>query len=68
MHRFFYRLFAVFIVFCAICGNASAQKIKETMSVYDLKVGMKGYGKTVVSGRKIDNFDIEILGILQTTK
>lgn len=68
MHRFFYRLFAVFIVFCAICGDASAQKIKETMSVYDLKVGMKGYGKTVVSGRKIDNFDIEILGILQNNK
>ena len=34
----------------------------------DLQVGMKGYGKTVFSGRKIEKFDVEILGICSNNK
>ncbi len=38
------------------------------MPLKDVKIGMKGYGKTVVTGRKIERFDVEVLGILQNNK
>ncbi|MCQ2380925.1 MAG: hypothetical protein MJ032_01085 [Acidaminococcaceae bacterium] len=33
------------------------------MPLSDLKPGMKGYGKTVIQGDKIETFDVEILGV-----
>jgi len=36
--------------------------------VDDVKAGMKGQGKTVLKGTKVDTFDAEILGILRNTK
>ena len=68
MLRIFHRFLIIFIFLSAFCSSVYAQKVKEVMSVHDLKVGMKGYGKTVISGRKIENFDIEILGILHNNK
>ncbi|HHT9120449.1 MAG TPA: SpoIVB peptidase S55 domain-containing protein [Candidatus Hypogeohydataceae bacterium YC41] len=35
------------------------------LNVDELKPGMKGYGKTVFSGEKIEEFDVEILGVLK---
>jgi SpoIVB peptidase S55 len=35
------------------------------MSINDLRPGMKGYGKTVFQGTKIEQFDVEILGVLK---
>lgn len=40
----------------------------EIMTLKDVKVGMKGIGKTVIIGRKIEPFDVEILGILSNNK
>ena len=40
----------------------------EIMPLKDLRVGMKGFGKTVISGRKIEKFDVEILGIVSNNK
>jgi len=31
----------------------------------ELRAGMKGYGKTVFSGERIDTFDVEVLGVLK---
>jgi hypothetical protein len=36
-------------------------------NVDDLKAGMKGQGKTVVKGTKIESFDAEVLGVLKNT-
>lgn len=36
----------------------------EPYSLGDLRPGMKGIGKTVAKGTKIEDFDVEILGIL----
>jgi len=36
--------------------------------VKDVRPGMKGQGKTVFKGVKVDPFDVEILGILHNTK
>src|SRR5207244_4643794 len=35
--------------------------------VDDVRPGMKGVGKTVVKGTKIEEFDVEILGVLKNT-
>src|SRR5262245_39568148 len=35
------------------------------MSINDIRPGMKGYGKTVFQGTKIDQFDVEVLGVLK---
>lgn len=35
------------------------------LNVDELRPGMKGYGKTVFSGEKIEQFDVEILGVLK---
>ena len=37
------------------------------MPVADIRAGMHGTGKTVFSGDKIEDFDVEILGILENT-
>ena len=36
-----------------------------TMPIEDVKPGMRGIGKTVFEGNKIDEFQVEILGILE---
>jgi hypothetical protein len=35
------------------------------MSVDDVRPGMKGFGKTVFQGTKIEQFDVELLGVLK---
>ncbi len=35
------------------------------LNVDELRPGMKGYGRTVFSGDKIEEFDVEILGVLK---
>jgi hypothetical protein len=35
------------------------------MSINDIRPGMKGYGRTVFQGTKIEQFDVEILGVLK---
>src|SRR5207244_7499682 len=35
------------------------------MSVDEVRAGMKGYGKTVFQGTKIEQFDVELLGVLK---
>ncbi len=37
----------------------------ETMNVDDITPGMKGYGKTVFKGKRIEVFNIEVLGVLK---
>ncbi|MFQ5861934.1 MAG: SpoIVB peptidase S55 domain-containing protein [Candidatus Brocadiales bacterium] len=37
----------------------------EVLGVEGLMAGMKGYGKTVFSGDRIDTFDVEVLGVLK---
>lgn len=38
------------------------------MYLKDLKPGMKGIGRTVILGREIETFDVEILGVLSNNK
>ncbi len=57
--------FIAFLIWNAIPALAAEV---EFYPVKELQAGMKGYGKTVISGRKIEKFDVEILGICSNNK
>jgi hypothetical protein len=40
----------------------------EIMPLKDVEIGMRGIGKTVVHGREIETFNVEILGLLANNK
>jgi len=48
----------------ALALNLSAQS-QQFMSADEVRPGMKGYGKTVFQGTKIEQFDVELLGVLK---
>lgn len=50
------------VLWCAVAGNALAGV--ETMPVEELRRGMRGIGRTVFQGTRIDTFHVEILGVL----
>jgi hypothetical protein len=45
----------------------AAPKPDSYWPVDDVRAGMKGYGRTVMKGTKIENFDAEVLGVLKNT-
>lgn len=47
-----------------LSSPASAQEPHGTIAFKDVHAGMKGYGKTVFSGTKIETFDVEVIGTL----
>ncbi|PKL38709.1 MAG: hypothetical protein CVV41_22160 [Candidatus Riflebacteria bacterium HGW-Riflebacteria-1] len=51
----------------ANASPASAASV-DILKIKDVKVGMRGIGKTVVQGRKIETFEVEVLGILSNNK
>ncbi len=56
--------FVRFLILCVICLFSSVALAKVSfMPLRDLKAGMKGVGKTVILGDKIETFDVEILGV-----
>jgi hypothetical protein len=53
-----------------LCGAASTHaqpKGDACWQVDDIRAGMKGQGRTVVKGTKIESFDAEVLGVLRNT-
>jgi hypothetical protein len=56
--------FALLAVFCAVPQAFAALDI---MPLKDIRAGMHGIGKTVFSGDKVDDFQVEILGVLENT-
>jgi hypothetical protein len=58
--------FASLVVLSASVAVA-APKPGTYWSVDDVVPGMKGYGRTVMHGTKIENFDAEVLGVLKNT-
>src|SRR5262249_32409260 len=60
------RLAALTLMFfvAAFCRTSAAQD-NTFMSVDEVRPGMKGFGKTVFQGTKIEQFDVELLGVLK---
>src|SRR5947199_1150331 len=64
MKRKTLRLLRLFIFVTAFSRTVYAQTTKF-MSVDEVRPGMKGIGRTVFQGTKIDEFDAELLGVLK---
>ena len=65
MNRRISRFFAfAFLLIGALSLNLSAQDTRF-MPVDDVRPGMKGIGRTVFQGTKIEQFDVELLGVLK---
>lgn len=62
MHVFI--LFSIFSIFI-LSGRGFLSAAEDIMSIEEIKPGMKGYGKTVFTGDRIEMFDVKVLGILK---
>src|SRR5206468_5186013 len=58
------RFLSLFILVTAFSRTVYAQTSKF-MSADEVRPGMKGIGRTVFQGTKIDEFDVELLGVLK---
>ena len=47
------------------CGLSQAAAAVAFFPLQDVKAGMRGVGKTVFSGDRIEDFQVEILGVLE---
>ncbi len=56
------RIFLIAVLLCCQMLAAAAANV-PLMPVRDLRVGMQGIGKTVISGDTIEDFNVEILGV-----
>ena len=54
------------LIVCLLAALPASAAL-SIMPIGDVRAGMHGTGKTVFSGDKIDDFDVEILGILENT-
>jgi hypothetical protein len=60
----FFILLGIFSLFIVL-PKSSLLATEEIMNIDEIMPGMKGYGKTVFTGDRIDIFDVEVLGILR---
>src|ERR1700690_3841700 len=56
-----------FAVAVALLAVSAAQAALNTMALKDIRAGMHGTGKTVFNGDRIEDFQVEILGVLENT-
>ncbi|WP_307761423.1 SpoIVB peptidase S55 domain-containing protein [uncultured Phascolarctobacterium sp.] len=56
------KIFVIALLLCCQMLAAAAGNV-PLMPVRDLRPGMQGVGKTVISGDTIENFNVEILGV-----
>jgi hypothetical protein len=62
-------LFSLVIFVCRMDPNAAVAAPKEDKywCVKDIQPGMKGVGRTVIKGTKVETFQAEVLGVLRNT-
>jgi hypothetical protein len=53
------------LIFLLILPASLVWAAPEIMPVDDIKVGMQGIGKTVLTGTKVEEFGVEVLGIMK---
>ena len=51
------------VAFCFLSLTALFAQAPTTLGVSEIRAGMKGYGKTVFQGGRIERFEFEVLGI-----
>ncbi len=62
-------LLSLLSIACWVYGNAAfaAPKGDKYWCVKDIRPGMKGVGRTVMKGTKVETFQAEVLGVLENT-
>lgn len=66
LNRYFLFVFLAASAFFASLSNPQSLLAQENfMGIDEIKPGMKGFGKTVFSGDNIENFNVEVLGVLK---
>ncbi|HYE79801.1 MAG TPA: SpoIVB peptidase S55 domain-containing protein, partial [bacterium] len=66
MHRFpLASVSALVFAVCLAAGPVQAQPGTTIMPVGELREGMRGIGRTVILGTQIQDFNVEIIGILE---
>ena len=58
----------VLIALVLIASAAAAEAVTITMPLSQVKPGMKGRGKSVFQGQTIEDFEVEILGVLENNQ
>jgi len=59
------RCFSLLILLIGAFSLTLSAQTPQFMSVDEVRPGMKGFGKTVFQGTKIEQFDVELLGVLK---
>src|SRR5215831_10844551 len=59
------RSFSLLILLISAFSLTLSAQTPQFMSVDEVRPGMKGIGKTVFQGTKIEQFDVELLGVLK---
>lgn len=55
------------LFYVSLASSLAAQNAVSTMALSDIRPGMKGQGRTVFKGSKIERFDFEVLGVQRGT-
>lgn len=58
------RKILLYILIALVLINIPVLAAEDTMPLDEIEAGMTGYGKTVFSGNKIEEFDVEIIDVL----
>lgn len=66
--RFKCQRYFVLILTLLIFGLTSLQAATKIMPLSQVKPGMKGTGRSVFAGRQVENFEAEILGVMQNVQ
>jgi SpoIVB peptidase S55 len=65
MNKVTCRSFSLLILLIGAFSLTLSAQTSQFMSVDEVRPGMKGFGKTVFQGTKIEQFDVELLGVLK---
>jgi hypothetical protein len=58
---------AVPVLICFTATALAGPKPENYWQVDDVRAGMKGHGRTVMKGTKVESFEAEVLGVLKNT-
>jgi len=59
------RFFGPVVFLIAVFSGAATAQTTQFMSVDEVRAGMKGIGRTVFQGTKVEEFNVELLGVLK---
>src|SRR5262245_2939282 len=65
MNKVTCRSFSLLILLIGAFSLTLSAQTSQFMSVDEVRAGMKGYGRTVFQGTRIEQFDVELLGVLK---